>query len=372
MRITRLSLSDFRNHRATIVPGDAAAIVLIGHNGAGKTNILEAASLLAPGRGLRGSSLPEMAARAGAGGFSLSADLHDGQAGAQPLRIGTGTSADHPARRRIRINGADQPATALSEWLSLLWLTPAMDRLFAESAGGRRRFLDRLTLALYSNHAHVAARYEAAMRARNRLLSGEAPADARWLAALEAQMAEHGALLDAQRHGTVAALMTQLAMAPIDGFPTPALAMIESDGTAAETPWSAESLLAALAQGRPRDSAAGRTLTGPHRQDLAVRHVESGGAAAHASTGEQKALLLSMILAHAMLVAGRRGAQPILLLDEVAAHLDPARRSILFARIAASGGQAWLTGTEARLFDGLDAAALRLTVSDGGVSGEAV
>lgn len=349
--IARLSLTDFRNHADSVIAAPPGFVVLAGDNGAGKTNVLEALSLLAPGRGLRRASLSDMARQGGGGGFGVAATLADG------VTIGTGTQRDAPERRIVRVDGVATPATALAERLSILWLTPAMDRLFVEPAGERRRFLDRLTLALAPGHAHHAARYEAAMRQRNRLLGEEGVADPEWLAALEARMVEHGAALDAERRATVAALSERLAGVESDAFPHADLAIEGWAGTS-------EQLLRELATGRARDAAAGRTLAGPHRIDLAVTHREKDQPAALASTGEQKALLLGILLAHAELVADRTGRPPVLLLDEVAAHLDPLRRHALFDRLAGRG-QVWMTGTEARLFDGVPGDALRLEVSGG-------
>lgn len=347
--LSRLVLTDYRSHAALTLAPAADFIVLTGPNGAGKTNVLEAVSLLAPGRGLRRAALSDMARHGGAGGFGVAATLDDA------VDLSTGALAAAPERRVVRINGAGAPAAALAERLGILWLTPAMDRLFVEPAGERRRFLDRLTLALVPAHATHAARYDAAMRDRNRVLAEERP-DADWLAALEAQMARHGAALDMARRETVAALDAALAAAPPGDFPRAALVLEGWDG-------DATALLGALARSRPRDAAAGRALVGPHRVDLAVTHVEKGRAAAHASTGEQKALLLGIVLAHAGLVAARRGHRPLLLLDEVAAHLDPARRAALFARLRGIG-QVWMTGTEPALFDALpvDAGTTRITL----------
>ena len=263
------------------------------------------------------------------------------------MEIGTGTQPSAPERRIVRINGATAAATAL-----------AMDRLFVEPAGERRRFLDRLTLALRPDHAQHANRYEAAMRARNRVLADDRP-DPQWLTALEAQMAEHGAAIDAGRRETVAALAERLASQPEGPFARAGLAL---EG------WSgADTLAADLGQGRRRDAAAGRTLVGPHRSDLAVTHLEKNQPASLCSTGEQKALLLGLVLAHAELVADRVGRAPILLLDEVAAHLDPVRRVALFDRLAATGSQVWITGTERAPFDDIGAASW-FTVADGTVS----
>jgi DNA replication and repair protein RecF len=250
-------------------------------------------------------------------------------------------------------------ATALSEWLSVLWLTPAMDRLFTEAAGGRRRFLDRLVLALRPNHAMHASRYEAAMRARNKLLGQERPADPVWLEALEARMVEHGRAMADARSTTVQALGERLAAAPDSVFARAGLDL--EPGLSPD-----DDFAALLAAGRGRDAAAGRTLTGPHRADLLVTHLGKDQPATLCSTGEQKALLIGLILAHADLVAERTGRRPLLLLDEVAAHLDPGRRLALFERLGLGGGQVWMTGTEAALFDGAEKAS-RFHVSGGTV-----
>jgi DNA replication and repair protein RecF len=340
--IVRLSLSDFRSYADSVLAPGPALIVLTGDNGAGKTNVLEAVSLLSPGRGLRGASLGEMARRGGAGGFAVAARLSPSPEAEGLVEIGTGTVASAPERRQVRVNGAAASATSLSEWLSVLWLTPAMDRLFQEGASGRRRFLDRLVLALRPAHAVHAARYEAAMRARNKLLAEAGPPDEAWLSALEARMAEHGAAIVEARNAAVAALAARLAAAPEGPF---ARAGLRLEG-------GEEDLLAVLRRDRPRDAAAGRTLAGPHRTDLAVTHLGKNQPASLCSTGEQKALLLSIVLAHADLVADSAGRRPILLLDEVAAHLDPRRRAALFERLEAGGGQVWMTGTEASLLAG--------------------
>ncbi|MGN6278267.1 MAG: DNA replication/repair protein RecF [Sphingomonas sp.] len=338
--LSRLVLTDFRNHADLVLTPGPGFVVLTGENGAGKTNVLEAVSLLAPGRGLRRAPLAEMARQGGSGGFGVAATIGD-------VDLATGIEPAAPNRRVVRINGAPAAANALAEWLTVLWLTPAMDRLFVEPASERRRFLDRLTLALWPAHATHTARYDAAMRARNRLLaeardSGTAP-DGQWLAALETQIAEHGGAVDDARRETVALLGEAIAAAPDSAFARARLTLENPEGHAPD-------LAAALAAGRRRDAAAGRTLVGPHRADLAVTHVAKDQAAALCSTGEQKALLLGLILAHGELVAARTGRAPVLLLDEVAAHLDPVRRAALFDRLAGRG-QVWLTGTERAPFD---------------------
>ena len=346
MPVSRLTLADFRSYAsASLAPG-SGFVLLFGENGAGKTNLLEAVSMLAPGRGLRGASLSDMARQGGAGGWAVAARL-----GA--TEIGTGTVAAAPERRQVRINTAPASVNSLSEWLSVLWLTPAMDRLFTGTAGERRRFFDRLVLALEPGHAHHSTRYDAAMRARNKLLAGE-QWDEAWLVSLETAMAEHGAAIAEARSRTVSALDERLEAAPDDVFASAALAL---EG------WADGNLPGLLAMNRQRDAAAGRTTEGPHRQDLAVLHRAKRMAAASSSTGEQKALLLGIVLAHAELVAERTGEPPILLLDEVAAHLDPKRRSALFERLEGRG-QVWMTATEAALFDGLGVAT-RFHVSPG-------
>ncbi len=339
MPVSRLTLTDFRSYTAATIEPEPGFVLLSGENGAGKTNMLEAVSLLSPGRGLRGAALSEMARIDGSGGFAVAATV-------DATDIGTGTLPPAPERRQVRINGAPASVNSLSEWLSVLWLTPAMDRLFAGSAGDRRRFLDRLVLALEPGHAHHAARYEAAMRARNKLLADAGNADHAWLSALEEALAEHGAAIAEARGRTISALDERLVAAPEDEFARAAIAL---EG------WNGGDLAANLRANRSRDAAAGRATEGPHRQDLAVSHRAKAMPAARSSTGEQKALLLGLVLAHAELVADRRGEAPVLLLDEVAAHLDPRRRAALFARLEGRS-QVWMTGTEAALFDDIGVA----------------
>ena len=356
MAVARLSLSDFRSYADAVVAPGPGLVILTGENGAGKTNLLEAVSLLAPGRGLRGATLAEMARRDGPGGFAVAARIvHPGDG---EIDIGTGTNAAAPDRRQVRVNGAPAAANSLSERLSVLWLTPTMDRLFAEGASARRRFLDRLVLALAPGHAAHATRYDAAMRARNKLLAEPSPRDETWLAALEARMAEHGAALAAARAATVAALSERLAAAPEGPFARAGLSLAGDGG---------EGLERRLAEGRERDAAAGRTLAGPHRSDLAVTHLGKGQPAAACSTGEQKALLVGLVLGHADLVAERAGRRPILLLDEIAAHLDEMRRAALLDRLAAQGGQVWMTGTERAPFAAAEAGATWLEIREGAV-----
>jgi DNA replication and repair protein RecF len=344
--VSRLILTNFRSYDAALIEPGAGFVLLFGENGAGKTNLLEAVSMLTPGRGLRGAALSEMARQSGSGSWAVAAKLGG-------VDIGTGTLPSTPERRQVRVNGAAASVNSMGEWLSVLWLTPAMDRLFAGSSGERRRFLDRLVLALEPIHAHHAARYEAAMRARNKLLADETWDEA-WIESLEQAMAEHGAALGEARTRTVAALDQLLEQAPADEF---ARAAISLGG------WDSGELGPVLRANRPRDAKAGRAIEGPHRQDLVVAHRVKQMPAAQSSTGEQKALLLGLVLAHADLVAERRAEPPILLLDEVAAHLDPKRRAALFARLEGRG-QVWMTATEASLFHGI-AEASRFYVQPG-------
>ena len=352
MTVARLSLNDFRSYADAVIAPGPGFVILTGENGAGKTNLLEAVSLLAPGRGLRGAPLADMARRDGGGGFAVAARL------AEEVEIGTGIDAARPERRQVRINGAPAAANSLSEWLSVLWLTPAMDRLFTDAASGRRRFLDRFVLALHPGHAAHATRYDAAMRARNKLLAEDRAPDPVWLAALEDRMAEHGIALSHARTATVTALSERLAAAPEGPFARAGLTLEGDD---------ASDLAGRLAAGRARDAAAGRTLTGPHRVDLAVTHLGKDQPASLCSTGEQKALLIGLILAHAALVGERTGRRPVLLLDEISAHLDVSRRIALFERLGADGGQVWMSGTERELFAGIGGGATWLEVDEGTV-----
>ena len=352
MPVSRLALTDFRNYPSALVEPGPGFVLLSGDNGAGKTNVLEAVSLLAPGRGLRGATLSDMARNDGPGGFAVAARLDE-------TEIGTGTLAAAPERRQLLISGAPAAVNSLSEWLAVLWLTPAMDRLFTGPAGDRRRFLDRLVLALEPGHAFHSTRYEAAMRARNKLLAGPGTADPDWLSALEGQMTEHGAQVSAARARTVADLADALDDAPDDRFPGAAIAL---DG------WKDSHLGEALLANRARDAAAGRATEGPHRQDLAVRHRAKDQPAARSSTGEQKALLIAIVLANARLMAAERGQPPLLLLDEVAAHLDGERRTALFGEILDLGAQAWLTGTDSAVFAELGDAANFFSVEDAHVN----
>lgn len=362
--VARVALRDFRSYIDQAVEVGSGPVVVTGENGAGKTNLLEAISLLSPGRGLRGVAISELARSQGSGSWAVAARVESGGG----VEIGTGTTATARERRQVRVNATSVAVASLGDWLSILWLTPAMDRLFAEGATGRRRFLDRLTLALHPAHASHAARYEAAMRARNRLLGDDLPADPAWLSALERKMAEHGVAVAAARRDTVTALADRLALAPESLF---ARARAKLDGWAEDALERADEadvedrFAAELARLRAADAAAGRATLGPHRSDLAVVHAGKDMPAERCSTGEQKALLLGLILAHAELVGERRGRAPVLLLDEVAAHLDAGRRDALFERLVRMGAQVWMTGTDRSLFEGLQRQASFVAVEEG-------
>jgi DNA replication and repair protein RecF len=304
---------------------------------------------LVPGRGLRRAAMSDMVRSQGNGGFTIV-----GEVGGNV--IGTGVSAEQPERRKVRVNESNAAINSLAEWLSVIWLTPAMDRLFADGAAARRRFLDRLVLAINPGHARHSSRYEKAMQQRNRLLAGGVAADPLWLDALEAQMAESGNFIQAARIFVVEALSAQLLTTMAGPFATPQIRLIDKGAT------GGEDLASVWRKERNRDAAAGRTLIGPHRADLEVLHSSSGQVAEQCSTGEQKALLLSLILAHAALVSAQRDAPPILLLDEVAAHLDPSRRAALFGLLADTGAQVWMTGTEPELFNGIGTSAQLLPI----------
>ncbi len=349
MPVDRLALTDFRSYASALMEAGPGFVLLYGENGAGKTNLLEAVSLLTPGRGLRGAALGDMARHGGTGAFGVAARLGE-------TDIGTGIAPEAPERRQVRINGAPASVNSLSEWLSILWLTPAMDRLFTGSAGDRRRFLDRLVLALEPSHAHHSSRYEAAMRSRNKLLA-EDRWDEAWLDSLEAQMAEHGREITLARLRTLKELMPAVAAFAGTNFPRANLQLTNA---------TTMNLQVRLRASRKVHAAAKRSTHGPNNEDLSVTLAEKQIPAAQSSTGEQKALLLGIVLAHALLIRSQRGQPPILLLDEVAAHLDPARRSTLFGRLEGVG-QVWMTGTEAALFDGIGPAS-RFHVAPGSVN----
>jgi DNA replication and repair protein RecF len=348
-------ISYFRSHMRTGLKFDGRPVVVHGANGAGKTNILEAVSLLSPGRGLRRAAPEDIARRPEALGWKLKADVTSLM---DTHELETGWQGE--GGRSVLIDGKTAPQAALGRILRILWLVPAMDRLWIEAAEGRRRFLDRMTLSFEPGHSDVVLRYEKAMRERNRLLKDEVR-DTGWYGALEEQMAAAGTLIRANRNRAVRRVAEAQDQAKT-AFPVASLAIEGAEGGSEEA--DLEGLLTALAEGRGRDMAAGRTLTGPHRADLVALYADKGMPAAQASTGEQKALLISLILANARALAEETGAPPILLMDEVAAHLDEGRRAALYDEICALGGQAFLTGTGPELFEGMSGRAQVIQVVD--------
>ncbi len=366
--IRRLTLTNFRNYAALSLELKPGPVVLSGDNGAGKTNLLEAVSLLAPGRGLRRAPYAEVAREGGDGGFALHAKL-DGPEG--EVDIGTGIMAGEAGEggRRVRINGAPaRNADELLQWLRVMWLTPSMDTLFTGPAGDRRRFLDRLVLAVDAAHGQRALAYEKAMRGRNRLLA-ENSRDGAWFEAIETQLAETGVAIAAARAELVRLLAAKIEQLPGDGpFPQADIALsgeLEAQVGTMPAVDVEEGFRRALAAGRERDRAAGRTLDGPHRSDLIVRHRPKSMPAELCSTGEQKALLVGIVLSHARLTGEISGMTPILLLDEIAAHLDAGRRAALFSILEDMNCQAFMTGTDAALFSSLEGRAQFLTVDHG-------
>lgn len=346
LAVTRLNLANFRSYAAGELTTAGAAVVLAGPNGAGKTNILDAISLLSPGRGLRGAKLAEHVRKGPASpGEALWAVAATVRRGETDYEIGTGLTEQSNARQ-VRLNGVDAKNSAeLGEVVQMVWLTPAMDRLFIESASGRRRFLDRLVLGFDPGHARAATRYETAMRERARLLK-YGPRDPAWLGGLENEMAEAGTMIATAREAAVLRLNRALAERA-GAFPAAALTL------AGENFETQDALRDALARSRIRDAESGRTNAGPHLTDLATRHTQKRTEARDCSTGEQKALLISIMLAFAReLTQMRDGMAPLLLLDEIAAHLDVVRRAALFEEIADLSAQAWMTGTDLSLFDG--------------------
>jgi DNA replication and repair protein RecF len=343
--LRELTLSHFRSHKRAGLMLDGRPVAIHGPNGAGKTNILEAVSLLSPGRGLRRATAEEIARRPEALGWKVTAllqslhQLHEVE-----------TWAEAGAARQVTIDGKPAAQVALGRIARVVWLVPVMDRLWTESAEGRRRFLDRMAMSFEPGHADAVLAYEKAMRERNRLLK-DGQGDRLWYHALEAQMARAGAEIQKNRAYTVVRLAAAQSEAETS-FPTADLQILHADG--AETGPEGEAELAeAFETGRGRDLAAGRTLQGPHRADLAATYAAKGVAAKDASTGEQKALLVSLVLANARALAADFGAPPILLLDEVAAHLDAGRRAALYDEICGLGAQAFMTGTGPELFEAL-------------------
>lgn len=341
LALRELTLSHFRSHKLARLSLDGRPVAIHGRNGAGKTNILEAVSMLSPGRGLRRAALDDMIRKPEALGWKISAvlqSLHQMHEVETWLEVG--------ASRQVKIDGKAAAQVALGRIARIVWLVPVMDRLWVEGAEGRRRFLDRMTMSFEPGHADAVLTYEKAMRERNRLLK-DGQRDAHWYGALEAQMAQAGARIIANRAQCIAQLQDAQAQAET-AFPIADLALAQADDSV--LPADENDLATALADSRTRDLLAGRTLVGPHRSDLAATYAAKGVAARDCSTGEQKALLVSLILANGRALAQDFGAPPILLLDEVAAHLDADRRAALYDEICALGAQAFMTGTGPELF----------------------
>jgi DNA replication and repair protein RecF len=364
--LSRLKLTDFRNYASAGLQLDGRHVVLVGDNGAGKTNLMEAVSFLSPGRGMRRATYGDVTRVGAHGGFTIFAAL-DGMDG--EVEIGTGVDGnDESTSRRLRINGTPaKTADELTDHLRLLWLTPSMDGLFTGGSSERRRFLDRLVLSLDPAHGRRASDFERAMRSRNKLLD-ERRFDPSWLSGIEEQMATLGIAMAMARQEMLGLLVRLIEVTrETSPFPSASLDLAGfMDGQFDRPAVDLEDEYAAqLAESRYRDAAAGRTLEGPHRADLLVRHRDKRMEAARCSTGEQKALLVGLIMAHARLVANLTGHAPILLLDEIAAHLDENRRAALFDLIDALGGQAFMTGTDRSMFAALGDRAQFFTVADG-------
>ena len=359
--IRRLTLTNFRNYRAADVEAGASPIVLIGPNGAGKTNFIEAISFLAPGRGLRRATLEDVAFSEGDGSWAVSAQV---QGALGTVALGTGidppAQGDAPPARKCRIDREPvRSAAAFADHLHVIWLIPAMDGLFSGPASERRRFLDRLVFAVDPEHASRVSSLERALRSRNRLLA-EVRSDAHWLDAIEHETAELAVAVAASRVEIAARLQTALAARAATGsvFPPAEIALegwMENLVPLCPAIEIEDRYRAVLRDNRTRDAAAGRTLEGPHLTDLAVHHAEQAIAAADASTGVQKALLIGLVLAHARLLAELSGFAPVLLLDEVIAHLDPLRRTALYTELAELGAQSWMTGADPAAFAELSA-----------------
>ncbi len=352
--IRNLKLHNFRCYpNAALEDLSSGLVVLHGSNGAGKTNVLEAVSLLSPGRGLRGAKNLEIQCQGEGQPWAVAASA---QTDYGPVQLGTGLDSK-TEKRVVRINGENaRGQNALAEHLACVWLTPQMDRLFLDSSGHRRRFLDRLIFAFDPGHSGRVSRYENAMRQRSKLLQ-DGGADPAWLEGLEAQMAETACAISAARLDFVGRLQAACHKAESEYFPR---AHLQATGTIEELLENSSALEVEemfkyqLQKSRETDAVRGGAATGPHKSDLSVRYAAKNMAADQCSTGEQKALLIGIIMAHAQLIAAERGAPPILLLDEVAAHLDENRRAGLYDLLIELGGQVWLTGTDENLFAAIE------------------
>ena len=350
-----LTLSNFRSHHVVNIACDARPVAIYGANGAGKTNILEAVSLLSPGRGVRRASAEDMTRRPEALGWKVKAILRS-----QDRIHEIETWSENGAARKVRIDSKAATQVMLGRIARVLWLIPAMDRLWIEGADGRRRFLDRMTLSFHPSHAENVLNYEKNMRERNRLLK-EQVQDAHWYRAIEGQMAVAGIKIWAARKEALMHIHASQEDAETS-FPTANLTLTNAESI--EIPKNSEDLAAILAEYRGRDIVAGRTLAGPHRDDIYGVFAAKNVPAKDSSTGEQKALLISLILANGRALNEQTGIPPVLLLDEVAAHLDAGRRAALYDEIGALGAQAWMTGTGPELFEELGTRAQHLLVSE--------
>ena len=372
MRLTRLALQNFRNHESTILELDGRHVCLFGQNGAGKTNLLEAVSMLGPGKGLRSAAFPSLIRQTKGeqveNGWTLSARLDDAGLDRR-IQISLDMGKDGRSKRVAKLDDAPVTQNDLAELIRIVWLTPSMDRVFAGPAGDRRKFFDRQVLAHMPAHGRAAATYEKAMRERNALIEKGNPAGA-WLDGLEVRLAEAGTVIAHNRAHVLKRLQLAINERPEGFFPKADLAL---EGRFEKMALEGASLVeieqeltSALRESRPKDAAAGRMLTGPHRADLQVVHRPKNLAAAQCSTGEQKALLIGLILANAKaLLEGDFAPNPLLLLDEAAAHLDSKRRAALYDELAALGGQAWLTGTDFALFEAFGDRTQRFEIENG-------
>lgn len=352
--VVELTVSHLRSHRRTSLIPDGRPVAIFGPNGAGKTNILEAVSLLSPGRGLRRASGEELVRRPEVVGWKVSGVINTG-GGLHEVE----TSAQPGKSRTVHIDGKLSPQTALGKLAGMVWLIPAMDRLWIEGADGRRRLLDRMAMSFTPAHAQAVLSYEKAMRERNRLLK-DMIRDEYWYMAVERQMAISGEMITSAREAALVRIEEAQEGAET-AFPAAKLSLTHPE---CDLPRTEESLISALAEGRARDLRAGRTLVGPHRVDLAATYIDKGVAAALCSTGEQKALLISLVLSNARALKADTGEPPIILLDEVSAHLDPRRRAALYDEIEALNAQAWMTATDADLFRELGDRAQHIEVSE--------